>query len=258
MECSTSSSRDRHSSAGIMARDAEKKRLCNLRGISLLIVPFWWNGQLSSLASSILDLRPDLIHYVDKKFISSSIPNQIPERFTSILQINFLRLSSVPFAKSKAEEYTNQNVKNYVMMEKYNGIRVYLLGPVGLLKCYFDGHVLRSTKNKQILSFPSYLANQLPSVPFEAELWGNYSTWPILYYRLSQNEWEHIPHQLLQKNDTREKTKAGLILKVFDSADPKTFHMGYEERLNYLRQRILDIRSALLRYIFPICIGYKW
>ncbi len=75
-----------HFSSGIVSRDAEKRRLCMSRGISLLTVPFWWNGQLSSLASSIVELRPDLIHYIDKKFISTAIPKQIPERYKSILR----------------------------------------------------------------------------------------------------------------------------------------------------------------------------
>ncbi len=81
-----------HHSTGITSRDAKKSTLCISRGISLLTIPFWWNGQPSSLASSILELRPDLVNYIDKRLISSPIPTQIPEKFKSILQI-FLSLS---------------------------------------------------------------------------------------------------------------------------------------------------------------------
>ncbi len=83
-----------HFSAGIVARDAEKKRLCFSRGITLLIVPFWWNGHLSSLASSILELRPDLINYIDKKFVSSPISMQIPERFKGSVEFPLLMFSA--------------------------------------------------------------------------------------------------------------------------------------------------------------------
>ncbi len=199
-----------------MSRDAEKRRLCFSRGISLITVPFWWNGQLSSLASSIVELRPDLIHYIDKNLLSTSIPKHIPESYRSI--------SSVPFVKVEAEEYTNQNIKNYLMMEKYNGIRVYLeRSPTFTGQRYFDGRSLRSSHTKQVISFPSHLINQLPGVPFEAEL--------------------------MEKTGT---------LKVFDSADTTKFQLGYAERVKYLRQRIDERTYALLRYIYLIWSGFKW
>ncbi len=98
-----------------------------------------------------------------------------------------------------------------------------------LLERYFDGHVLRAT-NKQVLSFPPNLASQLPAVPFEAVLRydANYTT---PWNRLRQNE--ELPLEKSAKN-----AKSTLILKVFDSADPMKFHLGYTERLEYLRQRI--------------------
>ncbi len=75
-----------------------------------------------------------------------------------------------------------------------------------LLERYFDGQVIRSTSTKEVLAFPNYLTRQLPSVPFEANL--------------------------------NEAGKTKVVLKVFDSADPKKFHLGYTDRLDYLRQRI--------------------
>ncbi len=128
----------------------------------------------------------------------------------------------MPFVPVDAEEYTNQSVKNYVMMEKFNGVRVYLFVHFpNLLNGYFDGQLLRSSKNKQVLSLANHLVTQLPAIPFEAELLGSYSTWS-------------------------GKLKAPLILKVFDSAEPKKFHLGYAERLKYLRQRIIAPLYALL------------
>lgn len=45
----------------ISERDVEKKKLCANEGISLIDVPYWWDGNIDTLAASIHKYRPDLI-----------------------------------------------------------------------------------------------------------------------------------------------------------------------------------------------------
>ncbi len=44
----------------IQQRDKEKQRNAYRLGITLIVVPFWWNETAESLASSICLMRPDV------------------------------------------------------------------------------------------------------------------------------------------------------------------------------------------------------
>jgi hypothetical protein len=41
-------------------RDAEKRAKCLRNGITLIEVPYWWNGKIRSLVGTVLRLRPEL------------------------------------------------------------------------------------------------------------------------------------------------------------------------------------------------------
>ncbi len=58
-------------------RDTEKRELCSRYGITLIEIPFWWDGKIDSLAATIRDSRSDLV----PRFTSStatSIPTDMP------------------------------------------------------------------------------------------------------------------------------------------------------------------------------------
>jgi hypothetical protein len=57
-------------------RDNEKKEACNLAGISLICIPYWWNEKIESVAATIQVQRPDI------RF--ATVPNSlpIPDRFS--------------------------------------------------------------------------------------------------------------------------------------------------------------------------------
>jgi hypothetical protein len=46
-------------------RDMEKREACKLEGITLIDVPFWWDGQKSSLEATIHMARPDVVRSTD-------------------------------------------------------------------------------------------------------------------------------------------------------------------------------------------------
>jgi hypothetical protein len=42
-------------------RDEEKRSLCDQYGITLIEVPYWWNGKQDSLLATIYNHRPDVV-----------------------------------------------------------------------------------------------------------------------------------------------------------------------------------------------------
>eukprot|EP01114_Cavostelium_apophysatum_P002784 TRINITY_DN12484_c0_g1_i1.p1 TRINITY_DN12484_c0_g1~~TRINITY_DN12484_c0_g1_i1.p1 ORF type:complete len:383 (-),score=89.96 TRINITY_DN12484_c0_g1_i1:20-1168(-) len=52
------------SASKIQKNDSDKRTLCDLAGITLVEVPFWWNKEDSSLVAAILKRRPDLTEEV--------------------------------------------------------------------------------------------------------------------------------------------------------------------------------------------------
>jgi hypothetical protein len=58
-------------------RDLEKKMECEKVGITLIPIPFWWQHDKESLAATIRQYRPDLLH--NWQSIGSPIPLSNPQ-----------------------------------------------------------------------------------------------------------------------------------------------------------------------------------
>jgi hypothetical protein len=48
-------------SAQKATRDSERRLMCSRHGITLISIPYWWDGKLDSLANTIHQVRPDLV-----------------------------------------------------------------------------------------------------------------------------------------------------------------------------------------------------
>lgn len=48
-------------------RDREKREACQQHHITLVLVPYWWNGESLSLAATIAQHRPDVIAHLNNK-----------------------------------------------------------------------------------------------------------------------------------------------------------------------------------------------
>jgi len=87
--------------AQIKRRDEEKKRLAQRSGITLIVVPFWWDGRLDrylshliksqltvtvkSLVATIKRAQPDLLPTYSLTPTASPIPEEIPTEHISKL-----------------------------------------------------------------------------------------------------------------------------------------------------------------------------
>ncbi len=65
-----------HSTSAVVERDKKKKMYCENMGITLITVPYWWDANLSSLATTI-HTRPDI--QIPEILRSTPIPVVIPE-----------------------------------------------------------------------------------------------------------------------------------------------------------------------------------
>jgi hypothetical protein len=62
-------------------RDASKRENSKLHGITLITIPFWWNKEIESLATTIQAHRPDLItNFSGGKLIEENIPDNVLAR----------------------------------------------------------------------------------------------------------------------------------------------------------------------------------
>ncbi len=60
-------------------RDNVKQQICYTNGITLIIIPFWWNRKVESVAHSIHTTRPDILlpsHLLTHDIIPTEMPTQ--------------------------------------------------------------------------------------------------------------------------------------------------------------------------------------
>ncbi len=66
-----------HGSNTIQKRDEFKQTICYQDGITLIVIPYWWNRSVESLAHSIYMARPDVP--VSSYLTGDKIPTEIPK-----------------------------------------------------------------------------------------------------------------------------------------------------------------------------------
>eukprot|EP01125_Pyxidicula_operculata_P005135 TRINITY_DN1872_c0_g1_i3.p1 TRINITY_DN1872_c0_g1~~TRINITY_DN1872_c0_g1_i3.p1 ORF type:complete len:425 (+),score=30.54 TRINITY_DN1872_c0_g1_i3:740-2014(+) len=74
------------------ARDAMKVKICNENNITLIPIPYWWLKDVSSLASTIISYRPDMVNVLSISFNNNNygipIPLEVDTEHTIGSQIN--------------------------------------------------------------------------------------------------------------------------------------------------------------------------
>ncbi len=62
----------------VQHRDKQKRLICHSNGITLIVIPFWWDHTIESLAQTIHQTRPDICAYAQK---GSPILAELPAQY---------------------------------------------------------------------------------------------------------------------------------------------------------------------------------
>eukprot|EP00026_Physarum_polycephalum_P000419 Phypoly_transcript_00420.p1 GENE.Phypoly_transcript_00420~~Phypoly_transcript_00420.p1 ORF type:complete len:1013 (+),score=147.72 Phypoly_transcript_00420:21-3059(+) len=142
--------------ATVQRRDDFKFKIAKEKGVSLVIVPCWWDGKLESLIASIHQIRPDILRNFDKKG-AAPISKEIPENFfvvSEVPDVGELMLASLP------ENYTFDPT-NWWLSEKYDGLRA----------CYHPSHKILYSRFGRKFSIPESYLSQFPNSFLDGEIW---------------------------------------------------------------------------------------
>ncbi len=65
-------------------QDQQKRSMCDAAGITLIVIPYWWNKKMETVAQTIQLARPDIVlptHLLTGSAISTTeIPQQREEK----------------------------------------------------------------------------------------------------------------------------------------------------------------------------------
>jgi len=119
-------------------------------GITLIVIPYWWNKSPESVAKMIHLARPD-IPFPKELLAGDPIPNEIP----------LPQGKSIYYPKSKDSMHFLYDLQRWYAIERFEGPQV-----------YWDGNKL--FENETALKVPSWFANKLPKLAVEGVLWSGY------------------------------------------------------------------------------------
>ncbi len=68
-----------NSSSQIGQRDARKRMICERDGISLIVIPYWWNMTVENVAHAISATRPDIVLPASLLTGRGAIPKEPPK-----------------------------------------------------------------------------------------------------------------------------------------------------------------------------------
>eukprot|EP01124_Arcella_intermedia_P022214 TRINITY_DN3269_c0_g1_i11.p1 TRINITY_DN3269_c0_g1~~TRINITY_DN3269_c0_g1_i11.p1 ORF type:complete len:578 (-),score=118.40 TRINITY_DN3269_c0_g1_i11:57-1790(-) len=137
-----------------LERDLKKRESCAGRGITLVVVPYWWDGKKESLCATLHQYLPDVFPRGD----SPAIPAYPPTR-GDIVEME--RVESIMMHGQVWDG--EQDPTGWYMSEKLDGFRA-----------FWDGSQLYS-KNGKVIPIPSDFASLLPRhICLDGELWTGY------------------------------------------------------------------------------------
>ncbi len=62
----------------VQERDEQKQAICKATGITLIVIPYWWDRTIEEVANAIHSVRPDI--FVPASLLrGKSIPREIPQ-----------------------------------------------------------------------------------------------------------------------------------------------------------------------------------
>eukprot|EP00026_Physarum_polycephalum_P004657 Phypoly_transcript_04679.p1 GENE.Phypoly_transcript_04679~~Phypoly_transcript_04679.p1 ORF type:complete len:669 (+),score=68.95 Phypoly_transcript_04679:107-2113(+) len=106
----------------VQNKDAQKKNMVNKIAISLIVVPYWWDGQRESLMATINFYRPDLELATDCPPIFLNRSSESTNLVYSVKGVGEVMLASFP-EKTIGLRHLISSQNPWWMGEKYDGIR---------------------------------------------------------------------------------------------------------------------------------------
>eukprot|EP00026_Physarum_polycephalum_P001151 Phypoly_transcript_01152.p1 GENE.Phypoly_transcript_01152~~Phypoly_transcript_01152.p1 ORF type:complete len:1060 (-),score=94.29 Phypoly_transcript_01152:294-3473(-) len=199
----------------VLHEDDMKKGLVLQQGLSLIVIPCWWDGSVGSLSDTIYFQRPDLL---PASWSVEPIPmNPPPDFFQSLDLPGIKELMLASFVVDN--NFINQNT--WWMGEKYDGIRC----------CWNPDLCNVYTRNGREIELAENIPNSFPYVFIDGEFWfgrGAYnSVCGVLVSNVNEISWD------------------SLRMITFDIPSKNFENLTFENRYKYLLYN-LDLEN-------PIC-----
>jgi len=201
-----------------------KKKACDKEEITLVSVPYWWDGKVESLESTLHLFRPELFRKSD----SPPIPIEPPEKPLRGRKRDMLKSSFLMHGREWHKDQDDPT--GWVMSEKLDGIRA-----------FWDGSNLY-TKHGNLINAPKDFISTLPHDIFlDGELWSGYDSFEKLKSIIIQSSLNQDP-QLWNS------------VKFFIFDTPK--HEGnYQQRHAFAQSSISQCNQNISIIPIQICSG---
>eukprot|EP01114_Cavostelium_apophysatum_P021810 TRINITY_DN7703_c0_g1_i1.p1 TRINITY_DN7703_c0_g1~~TRINITY_DN7703_c0_g1_i1.p1 ORF type:complete len:1057 (-),score=241.58 TRINITY_DN7703_c0_g1_i1:7-3177(-) len=208
-------------SDGQKQRDQLKRLTCEKVGITLVDIPFWWDGKADSLLATIHRARPDVVPESRLSGRSVAIPYEVP---ASVLdkqkRLELRRRLDLPFPPVK-DWSMSDDPTDWWISEQLDGVRA-----------YWNGNRLFLQRGSKPLQAPLAFTSTLPPIPLDGELWSDTENHQNLlksiFFHNGNSNWE------------------GITFNVFDS--PQKHNLPFEQRTEHL-QSLQNSLPAHVRWI---------
>jgi len=160
-------------------------------GITLIVVPFWWDYSEDQLFQTVVKARPDLLPVlnVDPKLKSTIDPSKAIPEFQPGKPAKKIESSAITPGKdfvllSKLWNPKNDPTNMWIS-EKYDGVRA-----------YWDGENMFYRNGNPII-LPAWFREKIPKgVHFDGELWAGRLSFILCQRKVSTKEWDEISYQI--------------------------------------------------------------
>eukprot|EP01126_Amoeba_proteus_P039135 TRINITY_DN4111_c0_g1_i9.p1 TRINITY_DN4111_c0_g1~~TRINITY_DN4111_c0_g1_i9.p1 ORF type:complete len:369 (-),score=58.74 TRINITY_DN4111_c0_g1_i9:116-1222(-) len=144
-------------------RDSYKKIMCAGKGITLVVIPFWWDGKEESLAATLHLKLPNLFPKMDTPPIPTEAPS-VPPVSAIRDQVNH-EVQEFLMCGQEWNILEHGSPNGWWMSEKLDGVRA-----------FWDGNNLFSRKGKVIPAPEDFILKLPTNVTLDGELWCGYDT----------------------------------------------------------------------------------
>eukprot|EP00026_Physarum_polycephalum_P000761 Phypoly_transcript_00762.p1 GENE.Phypoly_transcript_00762~~Phypoly_transcript_00762.p1 ORF type:complete len:886 (-),score=68.50 Phypoly_transcript_00762:72-2729(-) len=198
-------------------RDAMKAQAAVVRGITLIHVPFWWDGTRESLIGTIRKQRSDLLQEFSNACYPMIPPDPPGDYEPTMLKDYYVPGIGVPMLACPLLSLDDFHGKNWWMIEKFDGIRAFW-SPT-------DNHLIsRSGRKLQIPS--AILEASFLAINFwmDGEIWFGYGKF---------DEAGKVAHKALQIDWPNFK---------YIAFDAPNYKGTYKERYTFLQQSLSSLK----------------